>query len=201
MHKLAMTPPPKYIGERWRTKDDHGRNIHIYHGRNIHIYHAPLVHAMMHAKGRKSARTKGPKLSPPKLPLPCRRAHLRRITSPPLPRCRTSLRRHIRPCHHTHPCRHPHQPRRPQSRLPAPSSSPLAGEATSERRWAELAEELREMRTRVSVLEKERRELAAPARRQRVPSPTPWCRYLILVAIIIIISPGSDTGFVRLLSI
>ena len=121
MHILAMTPPPKYIGERWRAKDDHGRNIRIYHGRNIHIYHAPLVHAMMHAEGRESARTKGPKLSPPKLPLPRRRAHLRRLTSPPLPRCRTSLRRDIRPCHHTHPCRHS-QPRRPQSRLPAPSS-------------------------------------------------------------------------------
>ena len=172
MHILAMTPPPKYIGERWRAKDDHGRNIHIYHGRNIHIYHAPLVHAMMHAEGRESARTKGPKLSPPKLPLPRRRAHLRRLTSPPLRRCRTSLRRDIRPCHHTHPCRHS-QPRRPQSRLPAPSRSSLAGEATSERRWAELTEELREMRTRVSVLEEERRELGGAGEKAARPIPHP----------------------------
>ena len=51
--------------------------------------------------------------------------------------------------------------------------SPLAGYATSERRWAELKEELCEMRTRVSALERELRELGGAGEKAARPIPHP----------------------------
>ena len=51
--------------------------------------------------------------------------------------------------------------------------SPLAGGATSERRWAELTEELCAMRTRVSALKKELRELGGAGEKAARPIPHP----------------------------